>query len=169
MCSRAHRFDEASSRSRNTKSTGRPSNSSASPAISKSSSAATVAGFSNVASKSISLCACCSPRENDPKTARWRNRCLRQKGASLGRISSRNAVLAAAFTSRSFPDSAPRASHFVSFVGFCSNPFRPAKGQRTKDQRVALRRFQRYNAPTPINTNTAVEGSGTLATRNPTS
>ena len=41
------------------------------------------------------------------------------------------------------------------------------KGSATVYQRELFRRFQRYTAPTPINTNTAVEGSGTLATRKP--
>jgi len=73
---------------RRTKSTGAPTNSSASPAISSSSAVETGLESSRVTSKSTSLSGVERPCAAEPKTSRWRMRCFRQKARSNVRNSS---------------------------------------------------------------------------------
>ena len=58
----------------------------------------------------------------------------------------------------------------VALIGCLLRPAKScsAKGKRNKDQRVILRRFRASNVAPPKSINIAVEGSGTLATRKPT-
>jgi len=90
ICSRAKRFDDFSSAGRRTKSTGLPTSSSASPAISSMSDVETGAFSSRVTKRSTSLPAAASPCAAEPKISSRRIWCFTQNDRSRPRSSARD-------------------------------------------------------------------------------